>query len=290
MFLLHVGAGGPSWLDWALEPDILLLCVALAGAYWYTVVHLRERLSDAGRVKRSQLLMFMLGVLLLYAATGSPMHELSDRYLASAHMLQHVLLMLGVAPLLLAGTPAWVWQALIRGTRSLTVARVLTSPLVALSIFNAVFLLTHLPVTVDLQLREGWFHLLVHAAQVGAGLLMWWPILSTVPELPRLSYPVQMVFLFVQSLLPAVMAAFITFSDHVFYASYETAPRIWSISPIADQQYAGLIMKLLGSLILWIFIGVAFFKWYEREEGEAQGPRWADVAGEVEELGLTTKR
>lgn len=289
MFLLHVGVGGPSWLDWAIEPDVIFLCVALATAYFYIVYRLRERISGAGRVKRSQVITFLLGVLLLYVATGSPMHELAETYLASAHMLQHVLLMLGVAPLLLAGTPSWVWQALIRGTGTLAVARVLTSPLVGLSIFNAVFLLTHLPVTVELQLQEGWFHLLVHAAQVGSGILMWWPILSTVSELPRLSYPGQMVYLFVQSLLPAVMAAFITFGDHVFYASYETAPRIWNISPITDQQFGGLIMKVLGSLILWIFIGVAFFKWYEQEEGEAQSPPWADAAGEVEELGLTTE-
>ena len=289
MFLLHVGSGGPSWLDWAIEPDVLILCVFLAAAYLYTVVRLRERISGAGRVKRSQVITFLLGVVLLYGATGSPMHELAETYLASAHMLQHVLLMLGVAPLLLAGTPSWVWQALFRATGTLAVARMLTRPLVAMSIFNAVFLLTHLPVTVDLQLREGEFHLLVHAAQLGSGLLMWSPILSRLPELPRISYPAQMVYLFVQSLLPAIVAAFITFSEHVFYASYETAPRIWGISPIEDQQFAGLIMKLLGSVILWIFIGVAFFKWFEREEAEARGQQSSDGVGELEELGLTER-
>ena len=290
MFMLHVGSGGPTWLDWALEPDVLVLCVVLGAAYLYMVVYLREKISEASSVKRSQVITFFLGVLLLYAATGSPMHELAETYLASAHMLQHVLLMLGVAPLLLAGTPSWVWQALLRRRGVLAPARVLTNPLVALSLFNAVLLFTHLPSAIDLQLREGWFHLVVHAAQVTSGILMWWPILSTVPELPRISYPAQMMYLFVQSLLPAVMAAFITFADHVVYSSYETAPRIWSISPIADQQFAGLIMKVLGSIILWIFIGVAFFKWYESEEGGSQGPRWADVAGEAEELGLTTER
>ena len=289
MFLLHIGVGGSSWLDWVIQPDVLLLCALLGWAYFYTVTRMRERISDAGRVKRSQVVSFSLGILMLYAATGGPMHQLADTYLASAHMLQHVLLMLVVAPLLLAGIPFWVWQALLRRPGVLPVARTLTHPVVTLAVFNAVLLLTHLPSAIDLQLHQPWAHVLVHVSQVGAGLLMWWPILSSVPELPRISYPAQMGYLFLQSLLPSVMAAFITFADTVIYTFYEEAPRIWNLSAISDQQIAGLIMKLLGSLILWSFIVVVFFKWYEREGVDSRGPRWEDVAGELEELGLTKR-
>jgi putative membrane protein len=102
-------------------------------------------------------------------------------------------------------------------------------------------------------------------------------VLSTVPELPRLAYPIQMGYLFLQSLVPAVMASFITFSDRVVYQAYAEAPRIWGISPLADQQIAGGIMKMMGTIILWSFITVVFFKWYEREEGEARGPRWQEA-------------
>ena len=129
-----------------------------------------------------------------------------------------------------------------------------------------------------------------HTSLVVAGLVMWWPVLSSVPELPRLAYPLQMGYLFLQSLVPAVMASFITFSDRVVYQAYAEAPRIWGISPIADQQIAGGIMKLLGTVILWSFITVVFFKWYEREEAEARGPRWPEVEEELYDLGLTTKR
>lgn len=290
MPLLHVSVGGYSWIDWVVEPDVFLLCLALAAAYYYVVVRLRRRFSDAGRVRPRQVVAFSLGILMIYAAAGSPMHELADTYLASAHMLQHILLMLAAAPLLLAGTPAWVWQALIRKPGVMRVARILTHPVMALAAFNAVFLLTHLPTTVDAQLHHGWFHLLVHTSQVGAGLLMWWPILSNVPELPRLSYPSQMGYLFVQSLLPMVFASFIIFADSVFYSYYETAPGIWNISPIEDQQVAGMIMKLLGSVILWIFIAVAFFRWYQQEQSETEeGLRWSEVAEELEELGLSKR-
>jgi len=281
---------GYEWLDWHLHPDVVLLLALLVGVYLYCVTNLRRRISDAGRVKRSQAVTFSLGVLVLYIAAGTPVHDLSERYLLSVHMFQHLLFTLVAAPLLLAGTPAWLWRWLLRDARLLRVARLLTHPLVALAVFNGVLLLTHLPPVVDLALRQHAFHLFVHALLVASGLLMWWPILSEVPELPRLSYPLQMGYLFLQSLLPAVMAAFITFSDRVVYPFYAEAPRIGGLSPTEDQQVGGLIMKLLGSLILWSFIAVAFFKWFEREEAEARGPRWREVEEELDRIGLTRKR
>jgi len=285
---LHIG--GYEWLDWSLRPDVILLCMLLGGVYYYVVIQLRPRVSDAGPVKRSQVIYYALGVLTIYAAAGSPLHNLADQYLASAHMLQHVLLMLVAAPLLLAGIPGWIWQALLRVRGVLPVARVLTHWLMALAVFNSVMLLVHLPSAVEMQLQEWWFHLFAHTSLLLAGLVMWWPVLSTVPELPRLAYPLPMGSLFLQSLVPAVMASFITFSDGVVYQAYAEAPRIWGLSPIADQQIAGGIMKLLGTIILWSFITVAFFKWYEREEGEGRDPRWAEVEEELRNMGLTTKR
>ncbi len=288
MPLLNIG--GYEWLSWDLHPDVVLLCLALEGSYLYAVTQLRRRISGAGPVSRSQVVAFSLGVLVIYAASGSPMHDLADRYLVSAHMLQHILLMLVVPPLLLAGMPGWLWQVPLRLPGAMPVARVLSHGLVALVVFNAVLLLAHLPSAVDLQVREWWFHLFVHAALVGAGLVMWWPILSPLPELPPLSYPLQMGYLFLLSLLPAVMAAFVTFSDRVVYPVYAEAPRIWGLSPITDQQIAGGLMKLLGSLILWSFIAVAFFKWYAREEGDVGDQRREEGQEGPNRLGLTTKR
>ena len=290
MPLLHVGVGGPSWLEWSLQTDVLLLCLVLELGYLYTVSQMRLRISDASPVKRSQVVSFSLGVLAIYAASGSPLHDLSDTYLASAHMLQHVLLMLVAAPLLLAGVPAWVWQSLLRAPGMLPVARLLTHPLAALILFNSVLLITHLPSVVELQVQQWWFHLFVHSSQVGAGLLLWWPILSQVPELPPLSYPLQMGYLFLQSLLPSVAASFVTFSDRVVYSVYAEAPRLWGITPITDQQIAGGLMKLLGSLILWSFMASAFFRWYAREEAEARGPSREEVREEPDQLGMSTSK
>ncbi|MEX1255235.1 MAG: cytochrome c oxidase assembly protein [Dehalococcoidia bacterium] len=287
--LLHIGVGGPEWLNWIIHPDAILLAAVLEWGYLYAIRELRPRASDAGRVKRSQLLCFHLGVLTLLVAGGSPLHDLGEQYLLSAHMFQHLLLTLVAPPLLIAGTPAWLWQAFLRLPGVMAPARFLTKPLIAFSLFNAVQLLTHLPPTVDLALNVGAFHFLVHAVLVVTAMIMWWPILSPVPELPRLSYPLQMSYLFLQSLLPSVMAAFITFADHVVYPFYADAPSLWGIDPMHDQQTAGLIMKLLGSLILWSFMTVAFFEWYGKEEAKEKGPRWDEIEQELDKLGLTKR-
>jgi putative membrane protein len=283
--------GGVEWLDWHLHLDVLLLCLGLLGGYWYAINDLRPRISDAGRVKGSQTLCFSLGVLTIYVASGSPVHDLAEQYLLSVHMVQHLLLTLVAPPLLLAGIPGWLWQALLRRPNVMRVAKVLVNPLVAFGVFNFMIVVTHLPHVVDYSLENHWFHFVLHAGLFVSAMMMWWPVLSNVPELPRLSEPLQMAYLFVQSILPAVIAAFVTFSTTPVYGFYEGAPRVWGISAVEDQQIAAGLMKTVGSIILWSFIGVAFFRWYAREQAaDAEGPQWRDVEEELRELGLSGRQ
>lgn len=283
--LLHL-AQGESSLYWHWHPDVMALCVFLLAGYWYAVTQLRDVISDAGRVKRSQVALYVSGVACIYVASSSPIHEISEDYLASVHMVQHMLYTLIAPPLLIAGMPAWLLRAPLRNGAVLRVARLALYPLVAFTAFNAVQLLTHMPSAVDLALTHHYVHLGVHVALVATALMMWWPVLSPIDELPRLSYPLQMAYLFVQSLLPAVLAAFITFSDGTFYAYYESAPRLWGIAPREDMQWAGFVMKIVGSLVLWSFIAWAFFRWYERENADSYDPRWDDVREELLRMGV----
>jgi putative membrane protein len=284
--LLHLGVGGPTWLDWSVHIDALLLTGALAYAYYYAITKLRPVVSDAGRVKRSQIALFSLGLLSLYVAGGTPLHDLGEHYLLTAHMMQHLLFTMAAAPLLIAGTPAWLWQWLLVRPNVMPVARVLTRPLIAFGLFNALLVLTHLPPIVDLALRVGAFHFAVHVALILSAMLMWWPILSPLPQLPRLSEPLQLAYLFLQSILPTVIAAFFTFADRAVYEFYAEAPRIWSISALDDQQVGAGVMKLIGSFILWSFMTVIFFRWYAREQAEEAEPHWDEVEAELQELGL----
>ena len=288
--LLHLDPGESS-LYWHPHPDVIFICVAMLAAYWFAVTQLRREIMDAGRVKRSQAVFFVAGVAVIYVASSSPMHELSEDYLVSAHMLQHLMYTLVAPPLLIWGMPTWLLRwLLVRNPTVRRVCSVLLLPLVTIAAFNGVQLITHLPSTVDLALTQHWFHPVVHVALVATALMMWWPVLSPLEELPRLSYPLQMGYLFVQSLLPAVLAAFITFSDGVFYDYYATAPRLWGLTPIEDQQFGGFVMKILGSLILWGFIGFAFFRWYERENAQQADPRWEEVKEELARMGLPVER
>jgi len=102
-------------------------------------------------------------------------------------------------------------------------------------------------------------------------VIMWWPILSPVPELPRGSYMTQLLYLFVLGLPMSLAGALITLADRVLYPFYVSAPRVWGLTPIADQQLGGLLMWVVGTIYLWITATVVWFRWSAREErGDAE--------------------
>lgn len=285
----HGEAAGFSWTEWHLHPDVLLTVAAFLGLYALAWRKLGSDDPDR-RLPPGRAALFLSGVFTLYIASGTPLHELSERYLFSAHMTQHMLLTFVAPPLLIAGTPAWMLRPLLRGRWVMPVARFFANPLVALALFNAATVATHLPPVVDLALRNHAAHFGVHAVLVGTAIVMWWQVYSSLPELPRLAPPVQMGYLFVQSIVPTVPASFLTFSSGVLYDFYAEAPRIWGTTAIADQRVAGGIMKIGGGLLLWGVITVLFFRWYEDEEAEAIGlPNWTDAEQELERMGLTKR-
>jgi putative membrane protein len=181
-------------------------------------------------------------------------------------MVQHILFTLVAAPMLISGMPAWLLRRLLRPKALRVVFGFVTRPLVALVLFNSVLLFTHWPEIVNIAVHSEWIHFGLHVAIVFAALAMWWPVMSPLPEMPPLSAPGQMIYLFLESLAPTIPASFLTFGHTVLYPVYATFPRIWGISALTDQLIAGLIMKLVGSAILWGVIGTIFFRWYGQEQ------------------------
>ena len=274
---------------WHTHPDVLLVLFLLQATYLGALWLARRATPDA-EIKQSHVAWFTSGVLVLFLGAATPIHDISEQYLFSVHMFQHTLFTLAAPPLMLLGTPDGLLRPVLRSPAVFRVAQFLTRPLLTLLLFNLVTLVTHLPVTVDLTLRYHSVHFVAHVVLVVSALLMWWPVLSPLRELPRLSDPFQMGYLFLQSLVPTVLAAFITFADTVLYEFYANAPRLWGISARADQQMAGVVMKLLGGAILWLAIAIIFFKWYNREEGAARRPlRWEEVEVELDQMGLTKR-
>lgn len=241
--------------------DAWILVAGLAAGYLWALRDLGPRLSDLddGTVRRQRRL-FLAGLVVLAATVSWPLDTIGDGYLFSIHMVQYLIMSFVAASLLVAGTPGWLLDVLTEPIRPIVTR--LTRPVPALLLFNAVLVLSHWPGLVDVYLRNDPVHFGMHALWVTAALLFWMPILSPCPErYPRLSPPLQMVYLFLSSVIPTLPASFLTWAETPFYPAYERAPRLWGISAIQDIQAAGLVMKLGGGIFLWTVITVIFFRW-----------------------------
>lgn len=265
---------------WHLHPDVWLVLGSVVVAY-LVACRRHERATGEVTPLRARRL-FLGGMALLWVASEWPIHDLAEGYLYSAHMVQHLLYSLVAAPLLVAGTPAWLVRRLTAPKAVGAAFRFLVRPLPALVLFNAVLLFTHWPAVVEASVSSELTHLAVHVLVVGAAYVMWWPVVSPMPEMPPLSPPMQMVYLFVQSLAPTIPASFLTFGTSPLYPVYATFPRIWEMSALTDQLIAGLTMKLVGGAILWGVIAVVFFRWANREQREGwDAMQWQRLEREV---------
>jgi len=251
-----------------LHPDVILL---LGGVWVAYLLALRRRVEDdpdaVGSFHRRRLL-FSLGMLALFVGSTWPMHDLAEQRLYAAHMVQHMLYTLVAPPLLIAGIPVWMWRGFLRVRPLAVVFGFLVRPLVAIIVFNGVLLFTHWPAVVEASIRSEPLHLALHVLIVGSGIVMWWPVMSPVPELPALSAPGQMSYLFLQSIVPTIPASFLTFGHSPLYPIYATFPRMWGLDALDDQLIAGLVMKLGGTAILWGFIISIWFRWYAQDSRE----------------------
>src|SRR6266576_7247357 len=188
-----------SWWRWSIHPSTVIGIAALAGIYIWAGKAFNQRTSVAERS------FFFSGLVLLFASLNGPIHDLSDDYLFSAHMVQHLLLTLAVPPLLLAGTPGWMLRPVLSRKRIAPLARFLTRAPMAFVIFNVTFAVWHLPPFYNAAMAQHNLHILEHLMFMAAAVLMWWPLLSQLPEFPRLAYPGQMLYSFLMSLPMSTM-------------------------------------------------------------------------------------
>jgi putative membrane protein len=258
---------GPYQLDWGLHPSVLLGTGLLGALYFYGIGPWRRR-RGLPPVPRWKVVSFCGSLLVLLGALNGPLHDLSDYYLFSVHMVQHLLLTLVFPPLLLLGTPGWLLEPLLRRAAVRRIARVLTHPLVAAAIYSLTIATWHLAPYYELMMRDHDVHIVTHLMFMATATLLWWPVMSPVPELlPRLPYGLAMLYLFLIGIPMQIVAAMITLSDSVLYPWYAAAPRTWGLSPLDDQQLGGLLMWVPGNLYLFLAIGVVFFVWAREEKG-----------------------
>jgi putative membrane protein len=251
----------------AIEPSVLIGCFALLAIYFFVLGPARSVLGGADEPQSTRrAVSWVSALVILFLALNGPLHEWSDRYLFSAHMVQHMILMLIMSPFLIAGIPPWVVRSALRVPGLTPIARGLTHPAIAFVAYNATFVLWHLPEMYGSALENHDVHILQHLNFMAVAVMMWWPVVNSVPELERVpTGPLLMGYLFLIAVPGTVVSALITLSDDVLYGFYAAAPRITELSAIDDQRLGGLIMWIPGMLIFWIAITAIFFRWTKDE-------------------------
>jgi cytochrome c oxidase assembly factor CtaG len=265
-----VDIGLDFWLtQWNLEPSILIGTALITGLYLYAIGPFRKRHFPDEPVRAGQTIAFLSGMLIMFLALVSPLDELGDAYLFSAHMLQHLFLTIIGPPLLLLGTPEWIVKQAFRNRIIFQIAKVLTYPVVAFVLFNVDFWLWHAPPLYNATLENQMIHILEHLTFIIFGLCYWWPIFSPSKDLPPLPIGGQIIYLFLSGMPSVLLGAGLTFSPPV-YAPYIAAPRIWGISAATDQQLGGLIMWVPVSIFYIVIMSVLFIRWMLQQEAKQQ--------------------
>lgn len=266
-----------DWRHWHNEPWLIGGLVALGWLWavlagpWRTRLVLRTEgpATAAATVPfpRRHAVRFYSSLLVFYLAVGSPLDQIAERFLFSAHMLQHQLLMYPAAILFLIGIPHWMIDPFLRRRAVREPLRILTSPLLCAILYSLVVGLWHAPTLYELALQNKSVHVLEHIMFFLASVLYWWPLLSPSRELPRRNYGVQMLYLLAVVVMMTPVFAYITFSSYILYPTYEFAPRlIANFSAADDQLLAGTMMKLIGMIVSLAAFMVAFFRWYQEKK------------------------
>jgi putative membrane protein len=255
-----------GWSVASIHPEVVLGC-GVAAAAWAWAWHARgQRPGPAGAAR------FVGSLVALLLALNGPLHDLSDGYLFSAHMVQHLVLTLVVPPLLLTGLPPWMIDALVRPCLShrlgSAVVRSLTRPLPAFAAYAVALVGWHLPGPTNLALEAHGWHVVEHVMLLGAAILGWWPIASPSRLTPSLPYAGQLLYLFVFGMPMTVVAAMVTAAERVLYPFYEAAPRVTELTPLADQRLGGVIMWVPSAIIPLAAFTIVFFRWAAAEADE----------------------
>ena len=266
---------------WNANPVTLALLAVLLGGYLLAVGPWRPRLLPGVAVPRGRIVAYLGGVALLALTLLSPLDALGREYLLIARLTQLMLLVTVVAPLLMIGLPEELATRLLPVRKLREATGTLLFVVIAVVGFNAIVLFWQIPRFYELSVRETLWHDLANFSYLAAGVLTWWPLLTPTDRRARLSNPVQMVYLALESLPIDVFGIAIIFAPEPLYATYLHAPRITALSALADQQIAGALLALPGNLLDILFMSVIFFVWIERIE---QGQRRAERAAIEREL------
>ena len=267
---------------WRFDPLPLGATLAAVLLYAAGTGPLRRRLTD-GPFPAGKATSFYMGMGLLTVMFMSPLHTLGEFFLLSAHMLTMMLVIFVVAPLVLLGLPGWLVAPVALHPLVKPPLRFLTRPAVNLVHFNLAFLVVHLPVALKLLMfSTDVLHYLTYFAILNTALLMWWPVMNPLPgALPGPGFKGQLIYLVVLLFAHNPFSGVFSYAPGLIYPWYAEAPRVFGLSPVQDQNLAGVLMGVVYLTALLIAAAVVFARWFGGGRAEALVPPAAQGAPET---------
>ncbi|HEY7432363.1 MAG TPA: cytochrome c oxidase assembly protein [Streptosporangiaceae bacterium] len=265
------------------------------GVAAFGYVAARKRLAGTqhrARAGRGRMACFGAGLLAIIVAVDGPPDVLSEVSL-TAHMIQHLLLQLVAAPLLLLGgmlglllraDPPWLPRRVLARLLHSRPARLLAHPVTALGLFAFILVGSHLSPLYNLALEHDWLHEIEHIAYLVTALLFWWPAIGVDPAPHRLRYPARLLYLFLAMPVMAYLGLAIANASRVLYPYYAAHLPPWGASALGDQAAAGTIMWNFGTFTIVPALAVVLLRWLDEDERrqarlDARPPRVATPVG-----------
>jgi putative membrane protein len=273
--------GHAPHLGWRLDPHLLAALALAAALYARGVMVLWRRAGAGGGIPRWRAASFAAGFTILALALTSPLDALADE-LASAHMLQHLSMMLLASPLIVLGAPGFAmlwalpprwrqrgarWWRRARGWRGAWQA--ISQPVIAWTLYLVILWGWHLPMMYEAAIRNQWVHDLQHLLFVAGAGLLWFVVLNPVGQL-RLSGGAGVLYLFTTSMHAMALGVFMTLSPQGWYRIYDATTAQWGLSLLQDQQIAGAMMWMPAALVYVVLAALIFTYWLRESESAAE--------------------
>jgi putative membrane protein len=269
-------APAPRWpgvlLEWSLDP-LAVAGIALVAVLYLVAVRRVAAAHPANPHPRYRSWLFAGGLAAIGLALLSPI-EAYEGQLFSVHMVQHLLLELVAAPLLLAAAPITLalrtaspaWRRRLLAILHSRLVGVLAFPVVAWILFAAVNWGWHFSTLYDQALENDLLHYLQHASFLAASLLFWWPVVGADPGPWRLAHPVRILYLFLAMPQNSFLGVAIMSASNVLYPHYVTNARAWGLTPLEDQQLGGVIMWVVGDIAFLPAMALVVVSWMRHED------------------------
>ncbi|MEZ0264163.1 MAG: cytochrome c oxidase assembly protein [Phycisphaerae bacterium] len=273
------------WRTWVFDPVTVTALACSAVLYAAGAAHIWRSVGAGRGLHAWEAGAFATGWLTLVVALVSPLHPLGEM-LFFAHMIQHELLMLVAAPLLVLGRPVvaflsalprrWAGRLARAAARPAwrTTWHTITRPLTAWAVHAAVLWVWHAPPLMDAVLHDRTVHALQHVSFFASALLFWWAVIDGGRN--RAAYGAAVLYLFTTAVHSGLLGVLITYASAVLYPTYlQTAPRFgWA--PLDDQQVGGVIMWIPACTV-YIVAGLILFAAWLRES-DRRVARWQPTA------------